>query len=86
MALQQGFLKVMRGRCPNWLAERRLYRRDEKGQVVKKFDHAIDAGRYCFCSGDAWLAATPMTAVEVDPMARFTRGHGGGELSWMGSI
>jgi hypothetical protein len=59
MALQSGLLKVMRGRCPNWLAERRLYRRDEKGQVIKKFDHAMDAGRYNFASGDAWLVAEP---------------------------
>jgi hypothetical protein len=73
MAMQSGLFKVMRGRCPNWLAERRLYRRDERGHVIKKFDHAMDAGRYNFASGDAWLVAEPAPVVE-DPLARFIRG------------
>lgn len=30
----------------NWQAEYRLYRRDEKGKVVKEFDHLMDAMRY----------------------------------------
>lgn len=30
----------------NWLAEYRLYRRDEDGKIVKEFDHAMDAWRY----------------------------------------
>lgn len=30
----------------NWLAEYRLYRRDEKGKIVKDFDHLMDATRY----------------------------------------
>jgi hypothetical protein len=48
--LVSGKLKVFRS-LVNWLAEFRLYRRDEKGKVVKKFDHAQDAGRYCIMSG-----------------------------------
>ena len=32
--------------CQNFIAERRVYRRDEKGKIVKKKDHAMDAGRY----------------------------------------
>jgi hypothetical protein len=82
MALNQGLLKVMRGRCPNWLAERRLYRRNEKGEVVKKFDHAMDAGRYNFASGDAWLVAQPAPVVE-DPLARFRGSAEGSALGWM---
>jgi hypothetical protein len=45
-----GRLKVFRN-CANWLAEYKLYRRDEKGKVVKKKDHAQDAGRYAIMSG-----------------------------------
>jgi hypothetical protein len=32
--------------CQNLMAEYRLYRRDEKGKIVKEFDHAIDCLRY----------------------------------------
>jgi hypothetical protein len=45
-----GKLKVFKS-LTNWLAEYRLYRRDEKGKVVKDRDHAQDAGRYCVMSG-----------------------------------
>jgi hypothetical protein len=46
----QGQLKVFRS-CTNTLSEYRLYRRDEKGQVVKKNDHLMDALRYLVMSG-----------------------------------
>lgn len=82
IALQIGKLKVMRNRCPNWLAERRLYRRDEKGRVVKKFDHAMDAGRYAFMSGDGWLLPVPAT----DPTDGFNPSGGGEPLGWMSHI
>lgn len=48
--LAAGKLKVFRS-CASWLAEYRLYRRDEKGKVVKSKDHAQDAGRYAIMSG-----------------------------------
>ena len=48
--LVAGKLKVFRS-LVNWIAEYRLYRRDEKGKVVKKKDHAMDASRYCMMSG-----------------------------------
>jgi hypothetical protein len=35
----------------NWLSEFRLYRRDEKGKVVKDNDHLMDATRYLVVSG-----------------------------------
>jgi hypothetical protein len=35
----------------NWLNEFRLYRRDEKGRVVKDNDHLMDATRYLMVSG-----------------------------------
>lgn len=43
--LTTGRLKVFRS-CTNLLQEMRLYRRDEKGRVVKSNDHAVDAMRY----------------------------------------
>ncbi len=48
--LVSGKLKVFQS-CVNWLAEYRLYRRDEKGKVVKDRDHCQDAGRYVIMSG-----------------------------------
>ena len=35
----------------SWLAEFRLYRRDEKGHIVKKKDHLMDDTRYLVMSG-----------------------------------
>jgi hypothetical protein len=82
MALNEGRLKVMRGRCPNWLAERRLYRRDERGRVIKKNDHAQDAGRYNVASGDGWLVQKPALPPE-DPITRFIGGAASDGLEWM---
>jgi hypothetical protein len=48
--LSTGRLKVFKT-LQNWLAEYRLYRRDEKGQVVKVNDHLMDATRYLIVSG-----------------------------------
>lgn len=48
--LSTGRLKVFRS-MSNWLTEYRLYRRDEKGQVVKSNDHIMDATRYLIMSG-----------------------------------
>ena len=45
-----GKLKVFRS-LGNFLAEFRLYRRDEKGAVVKQRDHLMDAMRYLVMSG-----------------------------------
>jgi hypothetical protein len=35
----------------NWLSEFRIYRRDEKGKIVKQNDHLMDATRYLVMSG-----------------------------------
>lgn len=48
--LSTGKLKVFRS-LVNWLAEYRIYRRDEKGKVVKENDHLMDATRYLVLSG-----------------------------------
>ena len=43
-------LKVFRS-LVNWLAEFRLYRRDENGKIVKENDHLMDDTRYLVMSG-----------------------------------
>ncbi len=45
-----GRFKVFRT-CSKWLEEYRLYRRDDKGNVVKENDHLMDATRYWVMSG-----------------------------------
>lgn len=48
--LSQGRLKIFKS-CANTISEYRLYRRDEKGAVVKKNDHLMDSLRYLVMSG-----------------------------------
>lgn len=48
--LSGGKLKVFAS-CQSFLAEYRLYRRDEKGAIVKEGDHLMDATRYLIMSG-----------------------------------
>ena len=43
--LSTGRLKVFRS-LSNWLNEYRLYRRDERGRIVKENDHLMDCTRY----------------------------------------
>jgi hypothetical protein len=47
--LSSGRLKVF-NTLQHWIGEYRLYRRDEKGRVVKENDHLMDATRY-LCLG-----------------------------------
>ena len=48
--LSTGQLKVF-STLQNWFKEYRLYRRDEKGHVVKANDHIMDATRYFITTG-----------------------------------
>jgi phage terminase large subunit-like protein len=56
-----GRFKVFR-HLQNWLSEYRLYRRDEKGRVVKVNDHLMDCTRYGVASG-LKMAATKLSGV-----------------------
>ncbi len=49
--LSTGRLKVF-STLQNWFAEYRLYRRDEKGKIVKQNDHLLDATRYMVMTPD----------------------------------
>lgn len=56
--LSTGRLKVFRTMM-SWQAEYRLYRRNEKGAIVKEFDHLMDATRYLVVSGRAVARVRP---------------------------
>jgi hypothetical protein len=58
--LSTGRLKVF-STLQNWLAEYRVYRRDERGRVVAEMNHAQDAGRYAIMSGIDIAVAKPAT-------------------------
>lgn len=58
-----GRLKVFKS-CPNWLSEFRLYRRDEKGKIVKERDHLMDASRYLIMTGLGRAECAPMPVYE----------------------
>ena len=55
--LEAGQLKIF-STLENLLMEYRVYQRDEKGQVVKKRDHLMDAMRYVIASFDE-ISALP---------------------------
>lgn len=54
-----GRFRVFGDRCPNWVREFRKYHRDEKGAIVKKDDHLMDATRYWARSGRDRMKAKP---------------------------
>ena len=76
--LSTGRLKVFRS-CQNWLSEYRLYRRDEKGAVVKSNDHIMDATRYLVMSGIERAKVKPSD--KASTQQEYYNGSSGG---WMG--
>lgn len=56
--LSEGRLKVF-GTCQNWFNEFRIYRRDDKGEIVKKNDHLMDATRYLVDALEDILTVNP---------------------------
>lgn len=76
-ALSDGRLKVM-SNLQNWLAEYRVYRRDEKGRVVKENDHLMDATRYLMMSGQDLMKHAP---VEKKAQLEYADTHA---TNWMG--
>lgn len=49
-ALTNGKIKVFKS-CKNFQDEYKLYRRDEKGRIIKEKDHLMDAFRYLIMTG-----------------------------------
>lgn len=76
--LSTGGLKIFAS-CKALLEEYRLYRRDEKGKIVKQNDHLMDALRYAVRSGRARAKVQPVKGEPSEPVSRFAR-H---EQSWM---
>ena len=64
----------------NWLREYRLYRRDEKGRLVKANDHALDASRYLLMSGLSRAQTKPVEK-PLHATLEFSDSLGGGQ--WM---
>lgn len=58
--LSGGRLKVFKT-CQNFFKEYRLYRRDDKGRIVKTNDHLMDAIRYGITSGLSIATVKPVT-------------------------
>lgn len=76
--LSTGRYKVFKS-CVNWLQEFRLYRRDDKGRVVKGNDHAMDDSRYFVMSGRDRAIVKPAKKGRMGP-----RQIDGGGVGWMG--
>jgi phage terminase large subunit-like protein len=79
--LVSGRLKIFKS-CARFLEEFRLYRRDEKGHVVKQNDHLCDCCRYVTV---AYRSRATTEPVKREPEQRFiTTGRmGPGSNSWM---
>lgn len=66
--MSTGRLRVFRSMA-GWFQEFRIYRRDEKGKVVKENDHLMDASRYLNMSGRAvarYVPAQQMRDFQLD--------------------
>jgi phage terminase large subunit-like protein len=57
--MTSGRLKVFKS-MQDWLAEFRIYRRDDKGKVIKDFDHYMDCTRYLMMSGKSVERIAPL--------------------------
>lgn len=77
--MSTGRLKVFAS-CQNWRFEFRLYRRDEKGRIVKVNDHAMDDTRYMVMSGIERMKTKPKPKSETE----FGNFSGGSSTGWMG--
>jgi len=73
--LSSGKLKVF-STLQNWLNEYRVYRRDDKGRVVKERDHLMDATRYLVMSGMDQAMVKPVAKANKEQPYR-------GALGWM---
>lgn len=63
--MARGGLKVF-STLRNWLAEFRIYRRDENGKVVKENDHLMDATRYLVMTGMRLSAVEPSVLEDME--------------------
>lgn len=83
--MQSGRLKIFSS-LVHFLAEFRKYRRDDKGNVVKKEDHLMDATRYAIKSGiDRMRTTPPKRGPDMERMMSVDRYGGGAQTggAWM---
>lgn len=79
--LTTGRLRVFQS-CTPWFEEFRLYRRDERGRIIKEHDHLMDATRYLVRAVHRFRV--PPEKPDGLLEARWTTiGPGRGEASWM---
>ena len=76
--LSTGRIKVFKS-LSNFFFEYKLYRRDDKGRIVKENDHLCDCLRYLILSGLQRAKTKPV--IEEKPREY---GSGGGSHGWMG--
>jgi Terminase RNaseH-like domain/TAT (twin-arginine translocation) pathway signal sequence len=83
--LTTGRLKVFASMA-EWFAEYSLYRRNERGQIVKENDHLMDATRYLLMSGLV-RAITEPAPPPLEQQLEYSVGYGGihGDLGWLGT-
>lgn len=58
--------------CTNWFKEVRLYKRDDKGEIIKKNDHLMDATRYNAMSGRELAKVPPEGSTNGMPWFAWT--------------
>lgn len=75
--LSVGKLKVFKS-LPNWLAEFRIYQRDQDGRILKENDHLMDATRYLIISGRDRMKSK---LAKKEPTTRYV--YPGQQNSWM---
>ncbi|MNL64102.1 Terminase-like family protein [compost metagenome] len=61
--MSTGRLKVFAS-CRNWIDEYRIYRRDDKGRIVKERDHLMDATRYLVKTGLSLARVKPRPSTQ----------------------
>ena len=74
--LSTGRLKVFQS-LGNWKSEYRIYRRDEKGRIVKENDHLMDCTKYlCAAPAEHWKVKQLDRAAVVLPFQQHISGMG----------
>jgi phage terminase large subunit-like protein len=73
--LSTGSIKVFKS-LQHWRTEYRMYRRDEKGRIVKENDHLMDDTRYLILSGMKRAKIQPDKEHVMKPYVPFDRGVG----------
>lgn len=81
--LTSGRLKIF-STCTNIIKEIRMYRRDEKGKIVKKDDHVMDALRYLVHTRKKVLRThAEYNAIHAPKLPNNSGGGGGRGNAWM---